>query len=253
MNSLATKIKRFLQDGYFAEGVALLQRCDVAHTIKSQFQRYLGSPFVPTHVEKALQDQLRRVLISMPLEQRLADPGEEAEGPGSGSVKLRGPVSGSLWGPLFAGRSEVPAEVWELYQQAIELHKEHSYLHALLCDAALGSDSQKTRQHAVKIMETVIPALDRIYDAARAWGETGKLPTGPTRNQMLRDLNDKYKLYQNLKIRICKKRKFLKENHVHVRGTIYRPMTQFDRAKYEEEILKLSEELAILGQELEIR
>ena len=253
MNNLAQKIQSFLKDGYYAEGVAIIQRCDVPHTLKSQFARYLASPFVPTQVEKALQDELRRVLVSMPLEERLAAKERAASDGDGSSVKLKGPVSGTFWGRLFSGKDEVPAEVWELYQRALELHKEHSYLHAILCEQANAGDQVKTRVTADQIMETVIPALDTVYDAARAWGDSGKIPTGPTRNQMLHDLNQKYRQYQNLGEKIKRLKRFLQKETVFVKGTTYRPITQVDREKYEEELIKAAEERAALAVELEIR
>ena len=67
------------------------------------------------------------------------------------------PVATPLSPPAEGGKLSSPT--------AIKLHKEHSYLHALM--VAAKNDRERGRL-AKKIMEEIIPALDREYDRLRA-------------------------------------------------------------------------------------
>jgi len=51
-----------------------------------------------------------------------------------------------------------------LFQQAKELHKRQSYVHALMVNATTDEDRA---QHAIELMETITPQLDALYDRMR--------------------------------------------------------------------------------------
>jgi hypothetical protein len=245
MSKLARDIRQFLENGYYAEGVAIVLRCpDVKHTVRAQFQRYMASPFVPTHLENSLRDTLKMVLARLEFQSN--------DEPEPGMVKTKNGGSGGFWGPLFAEKESVPQDIWDMYQRAINLHKQHSHYHALLCEYAAQGQIKKTLSAAVEIMEVIIPALDKIYDSARAWEQTGKLPSGPARSEVIDEISTKMKQAASLKESIRKMQIAITRGRVHLKGNEFRPITAADIAKYEAKILNKQAELNSLINELDL-
>lgn len=130
----------------FAAGVALV----TAHAPKAVTQRILVSLQLAASGAGRIDDYLRGKLENA----LRATPAPDA--PVSmprKSVRLHPPASADEQETPPARRS-VP--------EAIPLHKRHSFAHAMLVAAA--TDAERASL-AIELMEEIVPALDRIYDA----------------------------------------------------------------------------------------
>lgn len=70
--------------------------------------------------------------------------------------------------------AEEPQAVRDLREKARRLHSEHRHVHAMM--AAARNDRDRLTE-AKKIMDEIVPQLDRIYRNIRVFENTGLLPT----------------------------------------------------------------------------
>lgn len=202
---------RNIAAGSYAERVRTLAQCPgVLPSRLAYFRGYLSRPYIPPHIDRELSAAL---LVFFP------ETGETVAETGVShhisatqeQVKIVGAVSGTFWGGIFANKSTVPGEVAQLYSRALVLHKHHSRLHALMCDAAQAGKRKRAHDLAIEIMEEIIPELDKIYDAARHWAETGSLPAGRTRDEVVKDTIEKMKRIQRLREKRSRLKGYLKK------------------------------------------
>lgn len=169
------EIRQYLKAGYFAQGVAILRRIPgvTAQQIRL-YQQYLSRPYVPAAVEQQLNALLRSFLPPA------SEPsGEKKKKPPSVDPAVNAP----FWSSLAQGR-DLPDDILALHDRAIELHKRESLAHAQMGAAARAKKKKAAYMLAHEIMHDLRPALDELYDAVRAWQQTGQLPmrqaTAPT-------------------------------------------------------------------------
>jgi len=79
-----------------------------------------------------------------------------------------------FWAAL-ARKRDLPDEIMELRERAIELHKRESLVHGQMGVAARAGKQKVAYELAKEIMEEIRPELDGIYDAVREWETSGKL------------------------------------------------------------------------------
>lgn len=202
---MQSEIRQYLRDGYFAQGVALLRRCDVvAPGVLRHYEQYLSRPYVPSGVEADLQGLLRGFLVEeSPVKPPDPLKGEPTEGRASEPTRDDAGTTnlGGFWAGL-AQRRELPDEIMALRDRAIELHKRESLVHGQMGVAARAGKQKVAYELAREIMEEIRPELDGIYDAVRAWEATGKL----TVKQMAADSPEKTVLEQMKRLKYCNER-----------------------------------------------
>lgn len=229
--SLPEQIAAWLEDGYYPGGVAILRQAPgVSFRQLRFFEGYLKAHYVPTAVERELRELIERLAAALPgtggttettvvsaseTPETVAEtadvPSVEAPSGKQGNVRIAGAVSGSFWGPFFAGLDEVPEEISSLYRRAIGLHKRQSENHALLRQAAEGGDRKRTLELSIERMEEIEPELDRLYDAAREWKEKGTLPAPELRSTDVAEAEARWK-----------REKYLRERRSRVNGWLSR-------------------------------
>lgn len=262
---MQAEIRAFLADGYYGQGVALLRRCpDVPPTTIRYFEAALAKPYLPTAVEQELSALLRGFLEVGSSTVGSGQPEEEAgenqrldDEPAvmGDQVKVVGAVSGSFWGGLFAGKETVPQEVWKLYERAVGLHKEQAHLHPLMVAAAKEGKRGEARKLAAQIMDEIIPTLDEIYDAAREWGKSGKMPPAVRTDDVVRQTVKKMQRIEYCKQRMSRIRSWLKagEREMKVEGKKQVVKLEFaDRRELDKELLEREVEMKELREELGI-
>lgn len=224
--SFQKRIKKFLEDGYYAEGVALIREApNVSLFERKFFEGYLGRDYVPSDVERKLREGLGALVEEGGMTEFLTSEEEDVKNldieevkgagedggvsPMGAQVRVRGAVSGTFWGALFAGQEVVPSALWELYQEAVGLHKRQAHLHPLMCDAAVRGEKKKAREMAGQIMEEIVPRLDEIYDVAREWGASGKLPSMSQQSDIVKETVEKMRRMEYCKQRVSRIKKWL--------------------------------------------
>jgi hypothetical protein len=184
------EILAYLEDGYFAQGVALLRRCaGVAPMRLRYFEAQLSKPYVQTSVENELGVLLRSFLGDVqppdPLKGEPTD-ARASEPPRHTSIPHTSTPQSGFWASL-AQRRDLPDAIMELRERAIELHKRESLVHGQMGVAAKAGKKKQAYELAREIMEDIRPSLDGIYDAVREWEQSGKLPPAPVRNDAVKE------------------------------------------------------------------
>lgn len=247
------EVAAYLEDGYFAQGVALLGRMPGVNALQIQhFQGFLSGSYVPSEVEGRLQDLLRPYAGEAPPPSAAAAPEEDkgAVHMPNGNVKPKN-VSGTFWGRLFGGREEVPGEIWQLYQRAVKLHKKRDNLHPRIMAAAVDGDEKQAYTLAAILMEELLPELDGVYDAARAWDEKGIMPGAVQRSEVVKDTVEKMGRIKYCTERISRVKGILKKGkHKRKKNLVH--LTATDRLAYEKELVDLEVERQGLRDELGI-
>lgn len=262
---MQSDIRRFLEEGHYAQGVELLRRCPgVAPVRLRYFESHLARHYVPTGVERELEELLKGFLEAGSPSTGSLQPGPEGaqktapEAGASGmdgQVKLVGAVSGSFWGEVFGGRETVPEAVWRLYGRAVALHKQQANLHPLMVQAARDGRRRQARELAEDIMENIIPELDGIYGSVREWAKSGRLPTAPEADSAVRQTVEKMRRIEYCKQRISRIRAWLKagERTVTVDGKKQVSALDFsDKRELEKELLEREVEMRGIREELGI-
>jgi hypothetical protein len=199
------EILAYLQDGYYAQGVALLRRCaGVAPMRLRYFEGQLSKPYVPTSVENELGVLLRSFLGDVqppdPLKGEATD-ARASEPPRHTSIPHTSIPQFGFWASL-AQRRDLPDAIMELRDRAIELHKRESLVHAQMGVAARAGKKKEAYELAKEIMEDIRPELDGIYDAVREWEKSGKLAV----KQMAADSPAATVLEQMKRLKYCNER-----------------------------------------------
>lgn len=205
------------ENGSFARGVELYQLAGLRRSL-DRWQQALRRGVVMPGEREALRGELGDWVKG-----RLGE-GEEGSG--------KSEVGSGKW----EVERETPVEVQKLKEQARELRKRYSYLHAQLSVLPDGEDLYKV---AKEIMEEVIPAEDRVWDAIRAWQKTGKLPVNAGTNDLVRETVRKYQRVEALRTKISRDAKKLeKEQDAAKRAALEKTLlkAQLEKQELEEEL-----------------
>jgi hypothetical protein len=257
---MQSDIRRFLQDGHYAQGVELLRRCPgVAPVRLRYFESHLARHYVPTGVERELEELLRAFLEDGTRQTGSGanegpEPGGEA-GVMDGQAGPTGAVSGSFWGKVFGDRETVPTDIWKLYGRAVALHKQQANAHPLMVQAATDGKRKEARELAAMIMDGIIPELDGIYGTVREWAKSGMLPTAAKVDGVVRQTVERMRRIEYCKQRISRIRAWLKagERTMTVDGRKQAVALDFsDRRELEKELLEREVEMKGIREELGI-
>lgn len=236
-------IRQWFREGcHFATGVAFLP--SIPHLAKEHagFVRYFSAHFIPDSVETRLRELLMAYLESQPTNSKKVKLQTVFTNPAPATPKMSKIFTPS---PIETKVSE-PPEIQSLREKARQLHKRHSLVHAEM--GLVDSDAARF-ERAREIMTELIPALDRIYDAIRAWEKNGTLPAPVVGNDVARQLLKKYiHMDKTLRPRISRLKKMIKTRK-NMKG---RALEDAEVARYEKELLEKELEVEELKKELEV-
>lgn len=184
---LADLVHTWLQEGgSYAQGVALYRQAGGSRPM-AYFERRLGHTYVDPEVKARLREQLE-------------------------AFSSLNPPTSSIHPPQDAPRiAAEPEAILQLRKKAIPLHKQYSYLKAVLHTEATSPRPSKRKLMLVcrEIMNEVLPALDGIYDQIREWQHTGEVPDAP-RPLVVEETVQKMLQVNSLRSRISHLRRRLK-------------------------------------------
>ena len=170
----------------------------------SIFTGYTKANFVPPVVMARLVEAFRIYLREVPVS---AAPIEETT------------VRSTIPKTTDTAVTSEPAAIQSLRLQARSIHKQHAHIKSQLISATADEDRYG---YARKIMEEIIPSLDRIYDQIRQWESTGEIPAIIENKP-----DDRYKKINSVAPRISRLKKLLGDEK----------LTPAKRQKYEKELV----------------
>ncbi|MCB0597755.1 MAG: hypothetical protein KDD28_26995 [Phaeodactylibacter sp.] len=182
-----TKATYWLEnDGSFAEGILLLQEKGIStRHLAPKSSKHLVTPAM----KSALRNQVDHLLKS--------------EHPNTPVPPLRPPRNG------FEDQTETELiEVKKLRDRGKRLMKQRSRLHAMLCTA--GSDEERY-DVAYEMCVKVQPDIDQVYQAVRAWEESGDIPSAIEQDDIVEATVKKMLRRDSIKVRLSQLRSKLKK------------------------------------------
>lgn len=207
--TIETQIKYYLeQEGTYSDGVTLLKRTG---TNVSFFEKYLTAFYVPDNVESSLIAALKSNLKE--------------------EKNTKEKVS-------FLQKEE-PIQIAELREVAKKLHKKHTVLHEQMRNA---KTDLKRYDFAKEIIQSVIPALDDIYDTIRKYEREGIVPTDYKKETVVQETVEKMQKITSLRSRISRLKSWIKNEKLEAE------LLQ----KYKIEILEKEVQLKLIESELKI-